>query len=49
METRLQQIETKTQELTLLRAEVVDIVFESHEHPEVLAVLAIEEDARAWR
>jgi exonuclease SbcC len=46
METRLQQIELKTQELGSLRAEVVDIAFESHEHPEVAAVLAIEEDAR---
>jgi exonuclease SbcC len=46
METRNEQIDTKTAELAATRAEVVEIVFESHDHPEVSAVLAIEEGAR---
>ncbi len=46
METRKEQINTKALELAATKAEVVDIVFESHDHPEVAAVLAIEEDAR---
>ena len=46
METRHEQIDSKTAELAATKAQVVDIVFESHDHPEVAAVLAIEEDAR---
>ncbi|MFO0999394.1 MAG: SbcC/MukB-like Walker B domain-containing protein [Planctomycetaceae bacterium] len=46
METRSLQIDARTEELAAIRAQVVDIVFESHEHPEVAAVLSIEEDAR---
>jgi len=46
METRNEQIDAKTAELAATKAQVVDLVFESHDHPEVAAVLAIEEDAR---
>ncbi len=46
METRSEQIDAKTAELAASRAQMVDIVFESHDHPEVAAVLAIEEGAR---
>ncbi len=46
METRQQQINIKTQELAAIKAEIVDIVFDSHDHPDVAAILAIEEDAR---
>lgn len=46
METRGQQIVAKAEELAATKAQVVDIVFESNDHPEVAAVLAIEEDAR---
>ncbi len=46
METRNEQIVAKTMELAATRAQVVDIVVESHGHPEIAAVLAIDEDAR---
>ncbi len=46
METRSQQIEAKAAELAATKSQVVDIVFESHDHPEVVDVLAIEEEAR---
>lgn len=46
METRNEQIDAKTAELSAISAQVVEIVFESHDHPEVAAVLAIEEGAR---
>jgi len=46
METRKEQIDLKAQELAASKAEVVDIVFESPDHPEVAAVLAIDADAR---
>jgi DNA repair protein SbcC/Rad50 len=46
METRSQQIDAKAAELAATKSQVVDIVFESHDHPEVVAVLAIEEEAR---
>ena len=46
METRNEQIDAKTAELAATKAQVVDIVLESHDHPDVAAVLTIEEDAR---
>lgn len=46
METRRQQIDAITQELAILKSEVVDIVMDYPDHPEVAAVLAIEEDVR---
>ena len=46
METRNVQIDTKTHELAEMKAKAIDIVVESPDHPEVMAVLAIEEDAR---
>ncbi len=46
VETRREQIDKKTQELAALKTQVVDLVFESHDHPEVAAVLAHEEGSR---
>lgn len=46
MEIRNEQINAKILELAAIRAQVVDIVLESHGHPDVAAVLTIDEDAR---
>ncbi|MEZ6033388.1 MAG: SbcC/MukB-like Walker B domain-containing protein [Planctomycetaceae bacterium] len=46
METRRQQIDAISQELAILKSEVADITMDYPDHPEVEAMLAIEEDVR---
>jgi DNA repair protein SbcC/Rad50 len=46
MENRKTQIEAKVQELAATKTQLVELVFDSYDHAEVVAILSIDEDSR---